>query len=155
MLKNNSCLSQVFFIRYMFPLLFFPLAILVEGCSFISDLCSWKSKNNGWTLSSSDKGLYCWLCNIHVHTPFVSTSIQCNGTWMQPQQSKVAYRRIVQHSTIYDLKGAYYFGICRINYYYARCKQCKNILYAYQVRWYYFANTTFNSLLVGDCERKN
>ena len=74
---------------------------------------------------------------------------------MQPQQSKVAYRRIVEHSTIYDLKGAYYFGICRINYYYARCKQCKNILYAYQVRWYYFANTTFNSLLVGDCERKN
>ena len=112
MLKNNSCLSQVFFIRYKFPLLFFPLAILVEGCSFISDLCSWKSKNNGWTLSSSDKGLYCWLCNIHVHKPLVSTSIQCNGTWMQPQQSKVAYRRMREHSTIYDLKGAYYFGIC-------------------------------------------
>ena len=31
---------------------------------------------------------------------------------MQPQQSKVAYRRIREHSTIYDLKGAYYFGIC-------------------------------------------
>ena len=50
---------------------------------------------------------------------------------MLPQQSKVAYIRTGEHSTIYDLKGTYNFGSCRVNYYYERCKQFKNILYAY------------------------